>query len=87
MYMHGPGRVAQLVRAISQYIDIAGSTSWSGHIQESTNGPGWCGSVGQSVNLWTKRLQVQSPIRAQMGGNWSMFLSHTDVSLPSFPSL
>ena len=31
------------------------------------------------------RLLVQSPVGAHIRGNQSMFLSHIDVSLPSFP--
>ena len=38
------------------------------------------GSVGWSIVPYTKRLWVQSPVRAHMGDNPLMFLSHVDVS-------
>ena len=51
---------------------------------------------GLSAGLWTKRLPVQFPVRADAWvvgqvpsweharGNLSMFLSHIDVSFPPF---
>ena len=39
------------------------------------------GSVAWSIVPYSKRLWVSFPIRARMGGNLSMFLSHIHVSL------
>ena len=39
------------------------------------------GSVGWSIIPYTKRFWVRSPVGMHTGGNWSMFLSHFDVSL------
>ena len=45
LFQIGPGHPAQLVRDLPWYTKVAGSIPPSGHIQESNNGPGWCGSV------------------------------------------
>ena len=49
---------------------------------------------GRRFDSWSEHipgLQVRSPVGARRRGNWSMFLSHNDVSLPlslpPFPSL
>ena len=69
--------------------------------KEKNNCSDWCGSGdwtlshklnGHWVNSQSghmPRLQVQPPVTACGRGNQSMFLSHTDVSLPVFllPSL
>ena len=44
------------------------------------------GLGAQWVGVYTKRLQVRSPVRACMEGNPSMFLSSVDVSRSPFLS-
>ena len=51
----------------------------------SSHAPKVCGFDPQSGPI--PRLWVQSLVRAHMEGNWSMFLSHIDISFSLSPSL
>ena len=65
-------------------------------IKQEPAGPGWCGLVGMSSgklkgHQFNSRsghipgLWVQSLIGVHTRGNWSVSLSHMDISVPPFP--
>ena len=72
-------------------------------VSRAGSSPDWCGSVGWVSSCKVKGcwfdswsghmpgLWVQTPVGVCTGGNWSMFVSHIDLSLllslPPFPSL
>ena len=74
-----------LIPSLNEEVQLHHSNWFKSHIQ-----PWSGGSIGWSIILYTKRLGVQFLVKAHMGGNWLMFLSHIDVSLslslPSPPS-
>ena len=61
---------------------VTGSEKWE--ISKYGSNEGGLAAPARSIVLWTRRLQVPSPVRACMGGSQSLFLSHICVSLPLF---
>ena len=64
MLNSGSGGVAQLVRVLSQYAQVVGSTRGQGIYKNQPMSPGWCGSVDWVLDCELKRVADLFPVGA-----------------------